>query len=201
MNNELRTVRLTGELGRRFGRIHRLVVDSPAEAIRALSVICPGFKQFLINSNEHKLQYRVRVGREVQSVEDLKMNRPASKSFTFAPVLMGGKKGGALQTIVGAVLVVVGVVVNAWSGGSLSWIGTPMIKFGVALMAGGVIQMLSSPPNPGSPNEADKNKPSTYFNGPVNTVQQGQPVPVGYGKLIIGSAQIGAGLNADKVAV
>ena len=198
MNNELRTVRLTGELGRRFGRIHRLVVDSPAEAIRALCVLRPGFKQFLVNSNEHKLQYRVRVGREVQSVEDLKMNRPASKSFTFAPVLMGGKKGGALQTILGAVLVVVGVVVNAYTGGTA---GNPFISMGTAMIIGGVVQMLTPLPKPGSPDEADKNKPSTYFNGPVNTVQQGQPVPVGYGKLIIGSAQIGAGLNADKVAV
>lgn len=201
MNNELRTVRLTGELGRRFGRLHRLVVDSPAEAIRALCVLRPGFKQFLVNSNENKLQYRVSVGREVQTVEDLKMNRPASKSFTFAPVLMGGKKGGALQTIIGAVLVVVGAVINAWSSGSLSWIGTPMMKFGAAMMLGGVVQLLTPVPKTGAPDEADKNKPSTYFNGPVNTVQQGQPVPVGYGKLIIGSAQIGAGLHADKVAI
>lgn len=198
MNNELRTVRLTGELGRRFGRIHRLVVSSPAEAINALSVICPGFKQFLINSNEHKLQYRVRVGREVQSVEDLRLNRPASKSFTFAPVLMGGKKGGALQTIIGAVLVVVGVVINVFTAWTC---GNQVIGMGVAMMLGGVVQLLTPIPKTGAPDEADKNKPSTYFNGPVNTVQQGQAVGVGYGKLIIGSAQIGAGLHADKVAV
>ena len=198
MDNELRAVRLTGELGRRFGRVHHLVVSSPAEAIRALSVICPGFTEFLMNSSKNQLEYRVRVGREVQSVDDLKMNRPAKKSFTFAPVFVGGKKGGALQTIVGAALVVSGAALTYFGFGN---VGVPLMKFGAALMLGGVIQLLTPLPRTNGPDEADKHKPSAYFNGAVNTIQQGQPVPVCYGKLIVGSAQVGAGIYADKVVI
>ena len=33
-------------------------------------------------------------------------------------------------------------------------------------------------------------EPSYTFNGPVNTVGEGGPVPIGYGRLIIGSQQI-----------
>jgi len=40
---KLRTIRLYGPLGTRFGREFRLAVDSPAEAVRALCVLLPGF--------------------------------------------------------------------------------------------------------------------------------------------------------------
>ena len=43
--------------------------------------------------------------------------------------------------------------------------------------------------------EEIKNK---RFNGPVNTVSQGNPVPVGYGRLKIGSAVISSGLERDQ---
>ena len=51
---ELRTIRLGGVLGKRFGRVHRLAVDSPAEALRALSVIKAGFREFMENSHKKK---------------------------------------------------------------------------------------------------------------------------------------------------
>ncbi|HNQ32149.1 MAG TPA: hypothetical protein PKJ93_00055, partial [Methanoculleus sp.] len=37
--------------------------------------------------------------------------------------------------------------------------------------------------------------------GPVNTMAQGHPVPVGYGEMIVGSAVISAGIEIDEVAV
>lgn len=197
LDNELRTIRLTGELGRRFGFIHRLVVSTPAEAIRALCVIRPGFKKFLMTSHEHHVEYKVLVGREVQTEGDLHIKRPAPKSFTFAPVFVGGKKAGALQTIVGAVLIVVGVVINAYTGGTA---GNPFIGAGFSMLAGGVIQLLTKLPRP-SPSDGEKNPASAYFNGAVNTVSQGGAVPVCYGKMIVGSAQVSLGISSDKVAI
>jgi predicted phage tail protein len=35
--------------------------------------------------------------------------------------------------------------------------------------------------------ERPENKPSFLFDGPVNTITQGHPVPVGYGKAFVGS--------------
>ncbi|PNQ53699.1 phage tail protein, partial [Vibrio agarivorans] len=39
---KLRTIRLYGILGSRFGRTFRLAVSTPAEAVRALAVQIPG---------------------------------------------------------------------------------------------------------------------------------------------------------------
>ena len=49
------------------------------------------------------------------------------------------------------------------------------------------------------PSERPENKPSYSFNGAVNTTAQGHPVPVGYGRLVVGSAVISAGIDVDEV--
>ena len=41
MQQRLITVRLLGAFGREFGRVHRLAIDSAAEAVRALCVLFP----------------------------------------------------------------------------------------------------------------------------------------------------------------
>ena len=38
---------------------------------------------------------------------------------------------------------------------------------------------------------------SSYFNGPMQTVAQGGPVPVGYGRLIVGSAVISSAITVE----
>jgi predicted phage tail protein len=44
---------------------------------------------------------------------------------------------------------------------------------------GGVSQLLFKPPKAAKPNERPENKPSFLFDEPVNTIAQGQCVPVG----------------------
>ena len=73
---ELRTIKLSGFLGKKFGRVHRLAVDSPAEAIRALSVNINGFREFLENSHKNGVAYRfLVVHRRIGGLE----NQPASQ--------------------------------------------------------------------------------------------------------------------------
>jgi predicted phage tail protein len=193
-----RKIKLTGELGRKFGRIHNLAVDSTAEAIQALCVLYKGFREELQNAHMRGVQYRVLVGKHTVSPEnaraELSMQHSMGVDFTISPVLVGSKRDGALQTIVGAVLIIVGAVLTYYGQG---WIGQPMIKVGVAMVAGGIVQMLSPMPGTNQPDEANETKkPNTQFSGPVNTSAQGNPVPICYGELAIGSAVISAGLSA-----
>ncbi|MDD9834141.1 phage tail protein, partial [Escherichia coli] len=47
----LKAIRLYGVLGAKFGREHKLDIDSPRAAIKALSVLYDGFAQFLANAH------------------------------------------------------------------------------------------------------------------------------------------------------
>jgi predicted phage tail protein len=42
-----------------------------------------------------------------------------------------------------------------------------------------------------------ENKASYNFNGPINTTAQGNPVPLGYGRKIVGSAVVSAGIYSE----
>ncbi len=55
-------------------------------------------------------------------------------------------------------------------------------------------------PKAQDPAEKPDNQPSYVFNGPVNTTAQGQPVPIGYGRLIVGGAVISAGISIDDIS-
>jgi predicted phage tail protein len=185
----VRTVRLYGVLGARFGREYRLAVASPREAMRALACQVPGLRQFLETSRERGLVYAVFVGR--RNVPERELDHGAGElDIRIAPIISGSKKAGLFQTILGAVMVVVGVMSTAYGGAG-------MIAAGVGMMTGGVVQMLSPQASGLKSRQAAENTPSYAFGGAVNTVAQGNPVGLGYGEREIGGAVISGGIYAE----
>ncbi|MBH1636326.1 tail assembly protein [Stenotrophomonas maltophilia] len=198
MADRLRTIRLYGLLGARFGRKFRLAVSNPAEAVRALCVLLPGFQQYLMGAKAKGMEFAVFVGRQNLSKDQLH-DPPGADDIRIAPVMVGSKRGGVLQTIVGAVLVVVGVILLYTPAAAF---GPGFIKLGVAMMAGGIVQMLSPQPKGLGAKDSPENTPSYSMNGAVNTQAQGNPVPVAYGGhdtkgMFIGSAVISGGILAE----
>lgn len=200
----LREVRLYGELGRRFGRVHRLAVSSAAEAVRAL---CANFAEFEKAVLEVAPAYKVWSGTQrIGDPKDLHGPVGGGEVIRIAPAIQGAKRGGFFQVVLGVALIAASFFLP---GAPLFTIGSfaPSLasisfSFGVSLALGGVAQLLSPTPklDAGS-GERPENKPSYVFNGAVNTTAQGNPVPVGYGRMIVGSAVISAGLSATDIPV
>ncbi|MBJ2066737.1 tail assembly protein [Serratia odorifera] len=192
IKDELKTIRVYGPL-RKFKALEkgliRLAVQTPAEAIKALSTIVPGFQKFLADSKEMGLTFAVFTGKRNIGRDELELG--CQEEIRIAPVIIGSKKAGLFQTILGAVLVVVG---------ALTWYtpwGVPLVMSGASMMLGGVIQMLSPMQGGLASRQDPDNKPSYAFGGPVNTIAQGNPVPILYGKRRIGGAIISAGIYAE----
>lgn len=199
----LKTVRLYGKLGTRFGRVHRLAVASAAEAVRALCAIRPGFEKELMTSRDRGIGYAVFLGK--RNIAEDEMLHPAGREeIRIAPVLQGSGRGGLFQTILGAAMMVFAM----WAAGGFSslaslsstlategWIGATALM-GMSLMLGGVMQLLSPQMKGLSARDSVENGASYNFNGAVNTTAQGNPVPLGYGRMIVGSAVISAGIYA-----
>lgn len=186
------TIKLGGELGKQFGRVHHFVVGSVQEAISAMSRMIPGFERELMTSKDRGITYAVFNGKNNINKDELS-NPVDHKSIRIVPVLQG-RKAGVLQTIIGVVLIVIGAFTSFAGGGVL-------ISVGISMVAGGVMQMLSPQPTGLSTSGSSVNNGASYnFNGPVNTTVQGNPVPLLYGKMIVGSAVISAGIYAaDRV--
>ena len=195
---EVKTIRLYGVLGSLFGREHRLAVNSPLEAIKALSTVIPGFQRYLLNSKEMGITYAVFEGRRNLRKEDLPLDSNGA-DIRIAPVIIGSKKAGVFQTILGAVMVAVGVITGVLTGwtGIGGTIGFGLAMSGASMMLGGVVQMLSPMQGGLASRQDPDNKPSYAFGGPVNTIAQGNPVPILYGRRRIGGAIISAGIYAE----
>ncbi|EBX4347665.1 TPA: tail assembly protein [Escherichia coli] len=189
----LTTIRLYGVLGARFGRVHRLAVQTSAEAVKALCINLDGLESYLLNAKKNGMTFAVFRGRRNIGADDFK-NLAGSTDIRIAPVMEGAKKAGLFQTILGAVMVVAGMTF-----GSAGVIGAGMVSAGIGMMAGGIYQMLSPQPKGLQGRDDPDNKPSYAFGGSVNTLAMGNPVALLYGEREIGGAIISAGIVAEDI--
>jgi predicted phage tail protein len=197
MQPELVQVRLYGHLAKRFGRMFELAVATPAEAVRALCTLLPGFEQHV--RHEHSEPgYHVLVGKESRGLESLKLTVGQARVIRIIPAVAGAKRAGVLQVIVGAALIVAGVVATAYG---MPQLGAFLISTGTSMVIGGVIQMLSPQRLATPPNEEEKRRPSYQFDSIVNTVGPGHPVPVLFGRAIVGGAVYSSGLSVADVII
>lgn len=195
----LRTVILAGELAKKYGRTHRFAISTPAEAIRALCANFKGFDRHLIDSQQRGVAYKVTIDRQPIDDKLEGLREPYSQTLRIVPVVTGGKSG-FLGVVLGAVLIASAFFVPGLAAVTLfgtTTLASVAFGLGTSLLLGGVSQMLSPQPKAPQPYESPENEPSYSFNGPVNTTAQGQSVPVCYGRLIVGSAVISAGITAD----
>jgi predicted phage tail protein len=196
----LTTIRLYGALGARFGRVHKLAVQTSAEAVKALCINFDGLEDYLMNAKKNGMTFAVFRGKRNIGVQDFQ--ELAGKSdIRIAPVMEGAKKAGMFQTILGAVMVVAGIIVGVatgWTGVGLTF-GAGLIMSGASMMAGGIYQMLSPQPKGLQGRDDPDNKPSYAFGGSVNTLAMGNPVAPFWGEREIGGAIISAGIVAEDL--
>jgi predicted phage tail protein len=88
------TIRLLGEAGRRFGRSFVLDVKNAAEAVRALCVQMPAMRQYLIESGDNGILWRV-VTEDPMGVDEEGLFAPCSKRVVLAPQPAGRGSCGA----------------------------------------------------------------------------------------------------------
>lgn len=189
------TLHLHGQLAKDFGSCVRLEAETPREAVIALSYQCPKYKDILVSNNWHIF---VGEGNDITENElDLKLGKITD--VYLVPVIQGANNG-VFNFIIGAVLTVVGAVLNVGSFGSASALGVPMMSAGIGMMIGGLIQMTTKVPGVDdmSRDSADQ-KASFLFNGPTNTASQGVAIPRGYGRMLVGSVVVSAALYAEQI--
>ena len=185
----LTTIKLRGDLGIAFTSNIKLQVLSVGEAIRALDANFPGFKKYMIANNRKFLVRSNTLGS--MSERDINLKSTSISEIEIIPVL--GGSGNVGKVIVGAILIAVAV----YAPQTLSFLGEGGVEIvrnvGVSLMLSGVMGLLFKPPQ--AEYKDPGNEPSYNFNGAINTAAQGYPVPVGYGRMLVGSSVISAGIT------
>ncbi|MDH1573645.1 tail assembly protein [Pseudomonas sp. GD03746] len=188
------TIMLSGSLAQRFGRCHRRQIDSGEtwEIFKALKATLPGFEDEIRRLD--RLGLRFAVFRNRKNVGPEEFSRGGTREVRIVPVIGGSKRGGLLQTVIGITLIVAGVFLAATP------FGAPLLSAGIALTAGGVIQMLSPQASGLSQSAAPENLPSYAFGSAKNTTASGNPVPICIGERRWGGAIISASIEAQDKA-
>lgn len=193
MQEIMTRIELSGILGKTFGKVHHRLISTVQEAGIALAATIPGFENFMISSEERGLTYAIFKKNKNIGLDDLGFP-VTGEVIRIVPVVVGSKKSGFLQTILGAVIVAAGAVATFVF--DQPW-GVNVMMAGGAMMLGGVVQMLSPQPAGLARKESADNKASYAFGGVTNTASQGYPVPLLYGKRRIGGAIISAGIYVE----
>lgn len=196
------TVELGGVLGKHFGKIHRIATDTARMAINIIDCNRPGLLSWMkINAKKYQ-KYHIRIEREdgqtydLSNEEYLLESNGRLKSIRITPIYRGAgpKVMGALQVVVGVILMVTAVVSTTVTGGA----SLAMFSAGFSMVFGGMVALLSKQPT--NKMSSVDHKDSYYFDGPQNTVSQGNPVPLIFGKeVLVGSQIISVRMSVDQM--
>lgn len=216
----MKTIKLVGDLGNRFGREFTLDVQTPAEAMRALILQMPEMRSYLMDSAEHGIAYRV-ITDDPNGLDEDGACLPFSKKVVFAPVPVG--KGAVGKIIAGVVLVGLAIFLAPVGAAAATIFGTKfgalslgVGAIGLSFVFGGVADLLTPTPkvpnitsggftSPGggiakSPSTAENASSFSFDKSNVNSIQ-GDVVPILYGERIISSlAVISFGLTIKNEA-
>lgn len=191
-------VKFHGRLGKVFGKEWNLAVNSIGEAIHAINIL-KGRKLYpwLLDQDKKGIRYKIIINdkpfktdlnlNDINNVfsTELVCKYEKLKKIDIVPVIEGAGDDilGIFTLVLGVVLIATGIFAPLSIG-----LKAAFIIGGVALLAGGIASLLMKPPEFEDFREIEKKGRTSYlFNGPQNTTNEGGPIPIGYGRLIVGS--------------
>lgn len=195
----MKTISLHGELAEKFGSDPiMLEAATPQMITRGLisrfglefrKIIAEGTFEFLCINSKTKDKQFIHDEMTAQMTVD-------HDEIHITPKAEGSGRFG--QIIVGIILIVVGVILGYTPAAAAS---PYFINAGIAMVVGGVVQLLMGSPNPAAlGNERPDSRPSYIFNSAVNVYEQGGPCPLVYGRILAGTVIISAGFEAARLA-
>jgi len=185
-------------MGELFGDVWNLNAATVAECMHGIDCQREGrLKQYLLDCTEKGIKFTVQRGEELLDYNNLQMDL-GEDDLIISPVPAGsGHK--LLKVIVGFVLMVGAAYLMATGsfGGIMGFVKfgglVAMGMVGSALLNSGVAEYMA-------PKKAGEKGDAFLFDGPVNNVKEGIPVPLAYGQVLIGGATISFGFSDNEVS-
>jgi predicted phage tail protein len=200
----LRTVHLHGVLAEKFGDSFVFDIDTPAEAGRALACLVPGFASYIADKWLRVVRGDLEDGVDFDR-STLGFRLGSCNQLHIVPMPAGGDDNGIVKTIIGVAFIALSFVFPGFgAAGAVTLFGAEasvtLLVAGAGLALTGIASMLAPSPN-NDPNTKDKadERASFIFNGPVNRIEEGGVVPLGYGRLRIGSVLGSGSLQIEKM--
>lgn len=202
-------VYLHGNLGKTFGKKWNFDVDTPMDAFKAIDANTKGFIRYLAQKDREGIAYNVWFENGPITSKELQIDISSKRKMHIVPVIKGSdtemardmRLYGGAGILGGLALDFLGDMLGGILGDILSFIGTLAIEIGAALLIQGLIGALQDEPDDVEPARAKnmKSSASFIFGNPTNNVIQGARVPIGYGRLRVGSHVISSSVLNSRL--
>ena len=181
---------LHGILAKEFGKSFSLAIKRPKEVFDAISCARGNFRNRIVELSNQGVHFALLInGEKINTIEDMSIASDSYK-IDIVPAICG--QGPLVMVAVGAAFAVGGAAI-----GTASLIGGLLFSLGLSVAMMGIQMMLAPKPEmerPESTVSAAQN--SFLLSSKSNTAQQGIPVPIGYGRLRVGSVVVQASIKS-----
>tara|TARA_B100000900_G_C20598324_1_gene724369 strand:+ start:2800 stop:3504 length:705 start_codon:yes stop_codon:yes gene_type:complete len=185
----MQKVKLVGEIAK-FGSSWETNCATIADIFKLIDCQTPGFRQHLVEGAEAGVGYTIKRGKDyLEEGEELLLS--LNDEDIIITEIPAGAKSGMGKVIAGLAIIAISLIpgVGQFLGPKLTMM---LFTVGANLTMTGIAQLMAPGP------ETDKQQEEGYlFQGPTNNMQQGLPVPVCYGELIVGGAPMSLSFRPD----
>ncbi len=161
------TIRLHGILAQKYGKVFKMDLNKPRDVIRAIDANRDGFRKTVVDLQKQGFSYEILVNKKRLN-RDLFFNSKNPQEIDFVPFIVGS---GLEQILIGL----------AFS------LASAAIQY--ALMDPGTI-------DGGETVVGGDSKSLMFSSSQINLAAQGSPLPIGYGRLKVGSSVIQSSLKS-----
>ena len=174
-------VRLHGMLAREFGSVFHFDLDRARDVVRAIDANKKNFANRIANLSRQGFEYGIIVNnKNISHLSELEINKKP-ETIDVVPMVVGA--GPALVPLIAGVTTYLGATAATLTA-------TQAITMALLAAASAAIQMALMP-KPEAPEAISATtralQESFTFSNKVNVASQGSPVPVGFGRLKVGS--------------
>lgn len=201
----MQTVYLNGGI-EKFGKTWEVQCRTLPDIFKLIGCQTPGFREYILEAAEKGVDFQIQRGKEFVGEDNFLLS--LKEEDIIITELPAGSKGGGGKIITAIAIAVAtfaivstlgtaGALAASFGGSAagfakaatvVSYIG---YSVAVNLALTGITELLA----PGPETDGAETNEAYLFDGPVNNVKQGLPVPVAYGELIVGGAVISSSFS------
>ena len=200
--SDMQKVKLVGEISK-FGSTWETECTNIRDIFKLIECQTPGFRQHLVDGADAGIGYEIKRGEDyLENASELLLS--LNKEDIIITEVPSGAKGGGGKILAAIAIVAVvyftggfagaGIFGNAATGAAAGLGGFGQLAIGLAtnLAISGMTELMAPGP------ETDSKQEEGYlFSGPTNNMQQGLPVPVCYGELLVGGAPMSVSFRPE----
>ena len=200
-----------GSAGEALGKEWNVNAPAIADAFRLVAINKPEEFKTYFSQNEGQDEFSVQIADQFLTIDELFMHNLQGNEIIVTPIPEGSRRSRGRRRSEMFLKAVVILIIAYYLGKTFGPAANTTIKnmtWGEFIAVGAqnmlymmgtnlAMQALSDALSDDPSNDADEE--GSMFSGPTNTIKHGQPVPVCYGKLLVGGVPINFGFGNLKI--